>query len=47
MIYEFNNKGFESTNNEFRRMGIRNGLLLGQILLWLIDYYILGQSSVL
>ena len=34
MIYEFNNKAFESTYNEFRRMGIRSGLLLGQISLY-------------
>lgn len=31
MIYKFNNKAFQSTNNEFRRMGTSSGLLLGQI----------------
>ena len=30
-FFKFNNKAFESTNNEFRKMGMRSGLLLGQI----------------
>lgn len=45
MPYKFNNKAFESTNNELRGIDMSSRLLLRDFI-WLIDYYILRQISI-
>lgn len=47
MPYKFNNKAFDSTNNELKKNRHELKTIAKTNFIWLIDYYILRQNSIL